>query len=212
MTVIAHVWTPEGFVVGADGLVRNGKTGKPEPGNKKKLIRLKRPGVDLICGWTGGPGIKFSDGRRFDLTKETKHMGNRLSEENCGEQYVKRLSEALLQSISKENMNKLAEEKTWGLFVGYVNNRAQHWVWEFSEGSVPQEKDCPTEEHFFDVLSGHPFCKHRLQSKATTLKEGARNLCLYIKCCEGRDQETYGGRTRILTIKCPLTLNQKTMT
>jgi hypothetical protein len=53
MTVIAHVWTPGGFVVGADGRVRNAKTGELE--NKEKLIRLEGRGVNLICGWTGGP-------------------------------------------------------------------------------------------------------------------------------------------------------------
>jgi hypothetical protein len=199
MTVLAHVWTPEGFVVGADGLVRNGKTGCVEICNKKKLIRLKRPGVDLICGWSGGSRIKFSDGRRFDLTKETKRIGDILPDEQCGEHYVERLSEALLHSISKEIMNNLSEVETWGLFVGYVNNRAQHWIWKFAEDSVPQKKHSIDAEHSFCVLSGQHVCEHRLQCDATTLKEGARNLCRYIKCCEGFDS-TVGGRTRILTI------------
>jgi hypothetical protein len=90
MTVLAHVWTPKGFVVGADGCVWNKDTGKPEKHDKKKLICLEGPGVNLICGWVGGTGFKFSDGREFDLTHETERIGKVLFRKHLVSSLIRR--------------------------------------------------------------------------------------------------------------------------
>ena len=120
MTVIAYALTPEGFVVGADSRLVFEDTRQVVTDCQRKLIHLRAPGVDMVCGWAGATVIGSKDGPGFDLTDETERIGERLSKDRLEDQYVKTLSEKLRESCT----DQLARLRSWkdgtaALFVGY---------------------------------------------------------------------------------------------
>ena len=95
MTVLAHIWTPEGFVVAADGRGISAGTRRVLNDDRRKLIPLRALGVDLICGWLGVTQVAWKTGQVFDLSEETKRIGGVLSGEQSGLQYIERFSDNL---------------------------------------------------------------------------------------------------------------------
>jgi hypothetical protein len=197
MTVLAHVWTPDGFVVGADGRGQT-ETGDIQRDDLKKLIRLNGPGVNLICGWTGATRIPRENGP-FDLSKETENIGSFLSDERLGEQYIERFAEKLRRHFTDEIETAFMRHPTSALFVGYVENRARYWVWTLGADSKPEKKYLM--ERVCRVLSGDDDCKYLL-SIAHNLEEGGDRLRCYIECCKANSCK-YGGETQILTVPRP---------
>jgi hypothetical protein len=189
-------------VVGADGLRIDSESKKPMADDRGKLIRLRGPNVDLVCGWAGA-GRVTCNGQDFDLWHQTERIGSDLSGEHLGERYIEQFSEELHRSIPRDVKDLFAKWGTRTLFVGYVDNQEQHWVWQLQDGSKPKRGDCIDEKHSYYVLSGHLFCEYRLQSSPQTLEEGARALSLYLRCCEGSDQGKYGGCTQTLSVPLP---------
>jgi hypothetical protein len=195
MTVLAHVWTPEGFVVGADG---RGWIGTDCIDDLKKLIRLTGPGVNLICGFSGATRIGS-----FDLSEETKNIGGLLSGQHLGEQYIEGFAESLRRHFTDEINAEFKKHSTFALLVGYVKNRPQWWVCRMGANFRP-EKKLPM-DRYSCVMTGHDDCG-KLLFTAHSLREGEDGLRRYIECCIAHDDK-YGGEIQIETIPCPVKSN-----
>ena len=194
-------------MVGADSRLVFEDTRQVVTDCQRKLIHLRAPGVDMVCGWAGATVIGSKDGPGFDLTDETERIGERLSKDRLEDQYVKTLSEKLRESCT----DQLARLRSWkdgtaALFVGYSYNRsqvhAQHWIWDLR--SEPRKKDYP---HMckYRVHSGcceFEACDTNRLPTPTCLKTGEDGLRRYIECCKANCPK-YGGETLIVTIHPP---------
>ncbi len=207
MTVIAYAYTPDGFVVGADSRLILADTHRVDTDCQRKLIHLRAPGVDLVCGWAGAAVIGSENGSRFDLTDETERIGTTLSGEYLGDNYIKTLSERLRESFA----DQLACLRSWkaataALFVGYFHNKpqlyAQHWEWVLS--SEPEKKPAPQMCRFrlHSGCSEFEACDLEGLPTPSTSKVGEEGLRRYIECCRANCPK-YGGWTQILTIPKP---------
>jgi hypothetical protein len=199
MTAIAYVRTPKGFVVGSDGRGEN-KLGETTHENLRKLIPLKGPCVDLICGWAGADKVP-SENEPFRLSKETKRIGRALSGVQLGERYVEEFCKKLRQSFATQISEYYKEYRTCALFLGYADNHLQHWEWNLGKDSEPQEVRPLPFELQYRVFSGCLRCLGGLPT-AYTLEAGIKGIRDYLKCCR-QCCTKYGGRTQILSVPCP---------
>jgi archaeosine-15-forming tRNA-guanine transglycosylase len=204
MTVLAYAYTPEGFVVGADArLIIDGRPRKVVTDRQRKLIQLRAPGVDLICGWAGAAVIQLRNGPRFDLTDQTERAGGVLSGTHLGEKYVMQLSEVLRTSCPDQLACLTSgKDRTSALFVGYLDNHARHWAWIL--GSEPQEDETRPQVCTYRVHSGccEEACGKDRLPIPTSLKEGEYGIRRYIECCIEHSDE-YGGEPQTLIIHRP---------
>jgi hypothetical protein len=163
--------------------------------------------VDLVCGWAGAAVIGSKNGAGFDLTDETERIGDSLSTECLGDQYVKTLSDKLRESCA----DQLACLRSWkdgtaALFVGYLYNRpqlhARHWEWVL--GSEPEKKPNPQECRYrcHSCCCEFEACDTNRLPTPTSLKTGEDGVRRYIECCKANSTK-YGGEPQILTIPCP---------
>jgi hypothetical protein len=206
MTVIAHVYTSEGFVVGADGRGRT-EAGCVLRDDLRKLIRLNGPGANLICGWTGATRIRARN-ETFDLSEQTETIGGLLSSEHLGTQYVERFSRALRDRFTAGIQNVFRTKDAKGLFVGYLKDdhksywEPKYWDWDLKSEDEPTERW--TNQGRYKITSGLEDVLHRLRlSEPETLMEGTNGLYRYIESCIENCGE-YGGRIQIEIIPRPV--------
>ena len=199
MTVLAHIWTPEGFVVAADGRGISAGTRRVLNDDRRKLIPLRALGVDLICGWLGVTQVAWKTGQVFDLSEETKRIGGVLSGEQSGLQYIERFSDNLRHCFTDALRPIFSANDAVALFVGYVDDRPKFWLWRLNVETEPQVKDLKM--GLCCVLSGlrEAPCYPPV---AFTLSDARLNLHRYIQCCI-ENSDSYGGEIQIETITAP---------
>ena len=67
MTAIAAVYTPEGFVIAADGLRRDGETLEPVSDCAQKIFWGAHPNFVFAYAWTGTVGLRLPTGEFVSL-------------------------------------------------------------------------------------------------------------------------------------------------
>jgi hypothetical protein len=200
MTIIAHVWTSEGFVVGADGRGRT-ESGCVLQDDLKKLVRLNGSGANLICGWTGATRIRCQNGA-FDLSEQAKTIGGLLSGEDHGTQYLKRFSRELRGRLSDEVQAVFRAKDAKGLFVGYIKDKHKnywepgYWDWDLRYEDEPMQRWI---SGGYRITSGPENLLAGLRLlEPETLSDGAYGLSRYIEICIEKSSE-YGGGIQIET-------------
>jgi hypothetical protein len=187
MTVIAHVNTPEGFVVGADGR-GVALDGTVLDDCVTKLFCLCGQRVTLACGWTGTTRFRSNKKQQeFDLSNETKRIGWSLAMENLGPQYVERLAGHLNQFIDDVVVDfddLFGTHPAVALFIGYVNDEPKYW--EFQIGGLPVELP-PRHEEYKTLSGSRELLSGMIQARclppAETIRESEEGIQRYLDCC-----------------------------
>ena len=204
MSVIAHVKTPDGFVVAADG------PGLPVDSNgstvRKALVRLVAPAVNLVSGWTGVTRIPCEEGT-FDLIAQTELIGDMLSSEQSGAAFISKLFEELRSRFDDELRIVFRSGSSKGLFVGYVRNESSGkwepacWVWNLKNDGDPEQR--PTVDGYQITAGPSDLFSGLRLPKPATLQDGEDGLRLYVETCLKEPSER-GGKLQIVTLPQPL--------
>jgi hypothetical protein len=205
MSIIAHVMTPEGFVVGADG--RGGQeAGQTLKNDLKRLIRVNGPSVNLVCGWTGVTRVPCEEGS-LDLSAQMEMIGDALSNEQSGTRYIEKFFSRLTGRFDDELRLVLRESDSKGFFVGYIKSDTKsewtprRWLWDLSKDDEPKER--PVVKGGYHITAGPADVLHGLQlDDPTNLKRGEDGLRAYIAKCIEISSE-FRGPIQIVSIPRP---------
>jgi hypothetical protein len=78
-TAIVSVYTPEGFLIGADGMRRDQRTGEVKDLEARKIFFIEHDELVFAYGWAGGTGILSAEGESaFSFLNVSCEVGNTL--------------------------------------------------------------------------------------------------------------------------------------
>ena len=222
MTAIACAYTPEGFVVGADGLRTDARTGQEVTNDAQKIFPISHPNFRGIHAWAGSSWLFSLDGCPFIFSEEVQHLmkdSSRVAIDSVSD-YVMNLGSGIYQRLLTFNCGavirdtKLASknEIARGLFVGYVGSRA--WrvqiSFPYQNGLLlpPVLAEICENPPNFCIFSGSALSWRDLQphvSEPQSLEEAAELVRTYIQFCADKrheygDCKNIGGHIHIAAI------------
>jgi hypothetical protein len=201
MSIVAYVFTPEGFAVGGDARRGRNHAGQIEKSDLRRLIRLQSKGVDLVCGWTDITQIPCEEGT-FDLSARMEMIGDALPQELSGTQYVEKFFDELSSRFDDELRVVLRASESKGLFLGYVQEASNAawlprcWQWDLNQADDPVEQALALGYH---VTAGPDAAR---LPDPVSLQEGEAGLRTYMKTCLQNSSQS-GNKFQILTAPRP---------
>jgi hypothetical protein len=224
MTAIVSTYVPGmGFVVGADGLRTDAKTGAVVTDKAKKIFSIESDGVHLAYAWVGGVSLFSGSGQEFSFLEESATIGNSLAinKPESIEEYVHQFAAKMydkLQTIRlpdgrlSNNRDALPhKEIAHVLLVGYYNGKPYRGGVSFSQKNLllqpPFMDEIIESPDNFAVFSGSDTVLQKFQPMAApeTLQEAAELIRNYIQACVDNrsnyaDCATIGGRVHVATV------------
>jgi len=226
VTAIVSAYTPEGFVMGADGLRREGCTRTVVSEKARKIFCTETGNAVLSYAWAGATNLFGSEEKSiFDFLQESAEAARTLASAHVVQfrDYVNRFGEIVYQRLLFANEgNKLegnvnllpkGEEIARILFVGYfrgVPYRAQSAICRRGAvligANLRELRQAPVD---FNVFSGSRVMLEKFQRRLTdapeTLGQATALIRDYIQgCIDNRNQdkecEDIGGHIHIASI------------
>lgn len=121
-TAIVSAYTPEGFIIGADGMRRDQLTGKVKNLRARKIFSIEHEDFVLAYGWVGVTRILDPKGQpAFSFRKESEEFGKELlpQKDDSFLDYA--------QDFFGEVYSKLVEAKQSGKISAYPTGRKTQW-------------------------------------------------------------------------------------
>ncbi len=224
-TAIVSAYTPEGFVIGADGLRREGRTRNPVSETATKIFSIEDDDKILAHAWAGATNLFNLEGKSFfDVLRESAKVGKILASPHIDgfAEYVGLFMDTVHQRLLSANTgDRLSgdlnlfpkgEEVARVLFVGYFNGipyRAQsaivHRDYVLIGPRLSEFRQAPVD---FNVFSGSAVMlekfKPRLTDAPNTLSQAATLVRDYIQTCidnqHDRECEDIGGHIHIAAV------------
>jgi hypothetical protein len=147
-TAIVSAYTPEGFIIGADGMRRDQRTGAIKTLQARKIFFIQHNDLVLAYGWSGATHILDSRNEPvFSFPKESEEISNVLlpTKDDSFADYAKDLfGEVLSRLMEAQQSGKISAYPTgqkleWGeekiagaLLIGYFRGRPCRAIVEFS--------------------------------------------------------------------------------
>jgi hypothetical protein len=207
MTALVSVYTPEGFVMGADGL-RMDANGADVTDAAQKIFPIAHPNLIGHHAWAGTTSLLFLGKPQFNFSEESQDLMKELSNTPVTSlsDYVSRLGAALYQRLLASagpvipNIRTATENVVVrGVFAGYVDGGAGRVQILFPHQNGVLSPPRLTEVSEAGALSG--FCivsgskliwnemKSRGISEPTSLVEAAHLIYSYIHLCADKRHE-----------------------
>lgn len=213
MTLIATVWSPEGFAIAADGLevLTNPK------GTTRDVQKIfSTPFVNdtgFAWAWVGDVGVEFMTGHSFDLKEITQRVTAELPD--SPESYFDVIATRIHFEVSKGlNPSDLPDATTEAIFVGYLAGEPL-WaeiIFQCREGIFlpPVVLEPKTSPEYFNAFSGSHTIRDKMQADGTlrqplTLEKAVKAVRTYAETCvnsRGKvlDCSNFGGTIHIATV------------
>jgi hypothetical protein len=204
MTAIAAVYTPEGFVIAADGLRRDGETLEPVSDCAQKIFWGAHPNFVFAYAWTGTVGLRLPTGEFVSLIDVANQVIEEAQKQSFASTstYVGHIAEGINNQISAAiNMEARL------LLVGYFLGAAYRMELWFEAGRTPELKNLVQEPLDFGIFSGSAvvFKQMHLTKPPSSIFEGAVILQSYLqRCIDGcgvyPDCAGFGGRIHMASV------------
>jgi hypothetical protein len=216
MTLIASVWSPDGFAISADGL--QVEKGKPHKYRAQKIFHTPfRDGSGFAYACSGTCQIGFDSGRSFDFIEETKRVTDDLAVKpfpNEPADYFSAIGKRLFQELAYSLSDPDVSE-THLLFVGYGNGTPLWAELIFSNTGThfypPELIRMTYSPRQFMVFAGSTIVYGDMQiagklSQPTCLQEAVNMVHEYAKTCvesnaSVEDCSSLGGHVHVASIK-----------
>jgi hypothetical protein len=222
MTAIACAYTPEGFVIAADGLRVDPNTGRDVTTIAQKIFPVAHVDFHGAYAWAGATNLFSPDRAPFVVVDETVKAINELSEftTRSATEYITRIGSGIYDRLvaynrgARINSNLLTKdgELFRGIFVGYIDSRA--WLIQIGfpvrcDALLPPVVDRVCESpHEFCVFSGSELVWNDVQSfmsEPSSTGEAANLVRGYIQACSAKrnaygDCKNVGGHIHIAVV------------
>ncbi len=220
MTALVTSYTPEGFVVGADGMRRNQDSGQVETLKAQKIFPIQQEFFVGAYGWAGMTRIFYSNKEPFDFAAKTNQV---IRDYPCerGEgfsEYTERITDEVFELLFVHNNNCAIpadqirpDEINRVLFVGYVSREA--WLAQIvfprfnGHPWRPHTDRLDKEPQTFAIVSGSEVIwnKYPCKEPPDSLTAGATLVRGYIQSCADHQGEyveckNIGGRIHIASV------------
>jgi len=227
MTAIVSAYTPQGFVIAADGL-RRGSAGCVISNTARKIFQVERGQLSLAFAWTGATSLYASNGEViFDFIEQSKSaidaLMNVQMDEVCGPfRYVSAFLNTMYESFERCNGGSTLSGETDGLpreeiaravFVGYSYGVPYRAKVSFPRQGCAVLKPCLMEliqsPYDFDTFSGsiatNALFAPRLKYAPASIETAAALVRDYVQLCidnptHDEECEKIGGHIHIAAV------------
>lgn len=199
MTVIVSQYTPEGIVIGADGMRKDCNTKSVESLTARKLFSAESRDVISAYGWAGATALYFADRLPFSFVEASQSTVRTMRREYCGfPAYVENFAKAIYKKILEHCGGNLNPTPAWFLdgelarvlFVGYERDLPLQMevIFRNKGGMVIQPEVSKPRRPSKDlkIFSGSNDVWLRLQDSMfapSTIKDGVEIVRTYIQAC-----------------------------
>jgi hypothetical protein len=216
MTLIATVWSPEGFAISADGREVSTDPNKPSEDVQKIFCTPFANGTGFAWAWVGYVGIEFVSGRRYDLKEITRRVMAKLPDDaylDQPEDYFRRIANGIFYELPTYiDLPHRTDDEV--IFVGYLAGKPL-WaeiVFQPREGGFvpPVVIEPKIEPRNFHAFAGSKtICKQMKDegklSQPVRLSEAITAVHEYAKTCvESKasvpDCREFGGTVHVATV------------
>jgi hypothetical protein len=216
MTLIATVWSPEGFAIAADGREVSTDPEK-QPGDVQKIFYTSFANETVFAwAWVGYVGVSFVSGRRYDLREITQRVMAELPDDaylDNPEDYFRRIAVRIFYELPTDiDLPHRTDDEI--IFVGYLAGKPL-WaeiVFQPREGGFvpPVVIEPKIEPRNFNAFAGSKtVCKQMKESgklsQPLNLSEAVTAVHEYANTCvESQwsvpDCREFGGTVHVATV------------
>jgi hypothetical protein len=217
MTLIATVWSPEGFAIAADGFEMYTDSGKSNEDVQKIFSTPFVNETGFAWAWVGHVGVEFVSGRRCDLKEITQRVMEGLPANaylESPEDYFQRISLQIFYELPTDvDLSRLPAVDNVVIFVGYLAGKP---LWreivfpqkgEFFPPTVVEPKHSLRD---FYPFAGSPTIDRQINNdgilrQPLDLLEAVSSVRAYAEMCVGsrekvKDCQNFGGTIHIATV------------
>jgi len=216
MTLIATVWSPEGFGISADGREVSTDPEKQPEDVQKIFYTSFANETGFAWAWVGGVRVDFVSGRRYDLKEITQRVMAELPEDaylDDPDSYFNRIANRIFYELPTDvSLPHRTDDEV--IFVGYLAGKPlwaeiifQHREGGFFPPIVIEPKIKPRHFHAF---AGSPTMCEKMEASGklfqpTNLPEAITAVHEYAKTCvESQasvpDCREFGGTVHVATV------------
>jgi hypothetical protein len=221
MTVIASAYSPEGFVIAADGRRRNeGDLSRIVTDKAQKIFFGSHPQLSFAYAWAGRTSFDLPSGLRFSFLTETHNCITALAECKTATTfigYISVLSELLVSRLLEANNyvmplngSNLNQEMVRLVMVGYFEGKAMRSQIRFNHKDgwlQPEIFDITENPLDFNIFSGSElvFKELAFEEPPNSVSDAHKMVERYIRrCVEASgvlpDCKDYGGHIHIASV------------
>jgi len=219
MTLIATVWSPEGFAIAADGLeVLENPNGKRKEDVQKIFYTPFINETGFAWAWFGSVGFVCDSGNSFDFKQITECAVAELPDDaylDDADSFFNRIARSIYIALPEStNLSRLPKTDDEVIFVGYLAGKPlwaeiafPHTDEKFLPPTVKKLEYSPRD---FNVFSGSTTIRDQMQGSGTLrqpidILEAINSVSMYTKTCvesnrSVEDCRNFGGTVHIATV------------
>ncbi len=219
MTLIATVWSPEGFAMAADGLEVIEKSGSREYGDVQKIFSTSfAHETGFAWAWCGNISFTLGSGHHFDFKEITQRVMEDLEEDTYKdnpETYFGRVARRIyIELPDNANLSGLIGTSDEVIFVGYLNAKPlwaklsfPHTDTGYTPPSIDYIEHSP---RYFNPFVGSETIRAEMEAKGTLsqplyLRDAVNSVEIFAETCVASrervlDCANFGGTVHVATL------------